>query len=181
VNVNKREHSFHIMRQLMVSRVDPGTQRRDRAQAGVRTILVTALCLSPSSGSGLVASPHDRTSRREPGGRPAASEHGALLAGTRAVLQNLNSHLEIRFLRRAGYSHRAEAVTAFAERVEALLAAYQREAGGSDYGDAPRGPIRRERGGSRRHEAFQSGQGRRLLPWSDPGPGRRKESIPDFF
>jgi hypothetical protein len=63
-------------------------------------------------------------------GGAAGQESAALSAGTQAVLQSLTSPVEIRFYAVLDTATVPEAVTAFAGRVEALLAAYQREAGG---------------------------------------------------
>jgi hypothetical protein len=94
-------------------------------------LLVAALCLV--IGLGLGALWHSRRAQRSVGhaeGEAIGQEVGTLSAGTAAVLQSLPGPMQIRFYAVLDKATVPVAVTAFAGRVEQLLAAYRRESGG---------------------------------------------------
>jgi hypothetical protein len=119
------------MRPFPLSQVDPAKPHRTHAQTGIRTLLVAALCLF--IGLGLGGLWHSRRVQRSvvnTEGEAPGQDLGVLSAGTMAVLQHLHGSVEIRFYAVLDPATVPEAVTAFAGRVDQLLAAYRREAGG---------------------------------------------------
>jgi len=119
------------MRPFPLSQVDPAKPPRTHAQTGIRTLLVAALCLF--IGLALGGLWHSRRVQRSvvnTEGEAPGQDVEALSAGTMAVLQQLHGSVEIRFYVVMDPATVPEAVTAFAGRVEQLLAAYRHEAGG---------------------------------------------------
>src|SRR5881394_92324 len=119
------------MRPCPLSQVDPANPHCTHAQTGIRTLLAAALCLF--IGLGLGGLWHSRRVQRSvvnTQGEAPGQDVEALSAGRMAVLQQLHGSVEIRFYAVMDPATVPEAVTAFAGRVEQLLAAYRREAGG---------------------------------------------------
>jgi hypothetical protein len=117
------------MEPFPLPQVDP--RRRNRARAGIRTLLVAALCLFV--GLGLGGLWHSRRAQRSAvntDGEAPGQDVGTLSAGTMAVLQSLKAPVQIRFYALLDAATVPEDVTRFAGRVEELLTSYQRESGG---------------------------------------------------
>jgi hypothetical protein len=105
--------------------------RRNRAQAGIRTLLVAALCLFIGLGlGGLWHSRGGPRSALNTEGEAPGQDVGTLSSGTMAVLQSLRAPVQIKFYALLDTATVPEDVTRFAEQVEELLTSYQRESGG---------------------------------------------------
>jgi hypothetical protein len=105
--------------------------RRNRAQAGIRTLFVAGLCLFIGLGLGALwhsHRAHETAANTE--GQASGQGVGTLAAGTTAVLQSLKAPVQIRFYALLDAATVPEDVTRLAGRVEELLASYQRESGG---------------------------------------------------
>src|SRR6185436_17965972 len=102
-------------------------------------------------------------------------------AGTQAVLQSLTSTVEIRFYAVLDTATVPEAVTAFAGRVEALLAAYQREAGGRITLTHRRAPSDVSAAAADGMKPFNLDKGDVCYLGLTIVQGGRKESIPRLF
>jgi hypothetical protein len=176
------EVSRSLMRPFPVPPVDPGKLRRNRAQAGIRTLLVAGLCLFIGLGLGaLWHSRHAQQTAANAEGEAHRRDVGTLSAGTTAMLQSLKAPVQIRFYALLDAATVPEDITRFAGRVEELLASYQRESGGKLTVTRLPLPVRRSTAAADGMKAVQSRQGRRLLPWPDGGSGRAEESIPRLF
>ena len=117
------------MKPFLLPLVNP--LRRNHAQAGIRTLLVAALCLF--IGLGLGGLWHSRRAQRSAvntEGEPPRQGVGTLSSGTMAVLQSLKAPVQIKFYALLDTATVPEDVMRFAGRVEELLAVYRRESGG---------------------------------------------------
>jgi hypothetical protein len=86
------------MRPFPVPQVDPEKLRRNGAQAGVRTLLVAALCLLIGFGlGGLWQSRRAQQSAVNTAGEAPGRNVGTLSTGTTAVLQSLKAPVQIQF------------------------------------------------------------------------------------
>jgi hypothetical protein len=109
-----------------------GLTREPRAgdQARVQTPLLAVVCLLTCVGIGAVW--FYRTTRRRAvtvSEATSGQELVVLSAGTKAVLQRLDSPIEIRFYALLDLSSGSDSLQTLAARVDGLLSAYQQEAG----------------------------------------------------
>jgi len=119
------------MRQSLGNLAGRTKNPQEREQAGVRIKLLVAVCLLTVVGIGAIW--YYRTAKRravnvseEMSGR----ELVALSAGTKAVLQRLDSPIEIRFYALLDQAGGPDSLQTLAARVDQLLSAYQQAASG---------------------------------------------------
>ena len=119
------------MRQSWGNLVAPTRKPRAREQAGVRTTLLVVVCLLTVAGIGAVWF-YRTTGRRavNVSGDTSGQELVELSAGTKAVLQHIDSPIEIRFYALLDRASGLDSLQTLAARVDQLLSAYQQEAGG---------------------------------------------------
>jgi hypothetical protein len=156
--------------------------RRHHAQASIRTLLVAALCLLIGLGlGGLWNSRRARSSAVNPEREAPGQDVAALSAGTTAVLQRLHAPVEIRFYAVLDRATVPEAVSAFAARVEELLAAYRREAGGKITVTRHRSPSDAAAAAAAGMLPFNLDKGDACYLGLTVSQGAHKESIPRLF
>ena len=137
---------------------------RTGKQAGVRTIiLVLAFFLAGMALGAILLYRNPQTAK--PGAH--ATQPSALSDGTRAVLQRLNSPVEIRFYSLLDPASVSKSNRAFAGRVNSLLSEYQREGAGKinlTRHLALADPGAADAAGADGIKPSQPRQGRRLFP-----------------
>ena len=121
----------HAMRQSGESIVGRTTKQFARKQGRVQTALLAVICLLACVVIGAVWF-YLTTGRRSVNGSGETSgqEQVTLSAGTKAVLQRIDSPLEIRFYALLNRATGPDSLQNFAGRVDQLLSAYQQESGG---------------------------------------------------
>ena len=118
------------MRQSRESIVGRTTKQPAREQARVQTALLAVICLLACVVIGAVWF-YPTTGRRSVKvSGETSGEQVALSAGTKAVLQRIDSPLEIRFYALLDRATGLDSLQSFARRVDQLLSAYQQETGG---------------------------------------------------
>jgi ABC-type uncharacterized transport system len=111
--------------------VGPTKKPRAREQAGIRTTLLGVVCLLTVVGIGVVwfyRNAHRRAANAS--AETPGQELVALSPGTKAVLQRIDSPVEIRFYALLDLAGGADSLQILAARVDQLLSAYEQEASG---------------------------------------------------
>jgi hypothetical protein len=176
------------MRSFPLAPVEPGRRtvrrklRRHHAQASVRTLIIAALCLVIGLGlGGLWNSRRAKSSAVNPERETSVQHVPALSAGTTAVLQRLQGPVDIQFYAVLDRATVPEDVTAFAGRVEELLAAYRHEAGGKIIVTRHRSPSDAAAAAAAGMTPFNLDRGDVSYLGLSVTQGTRKESIPRLF
>jgi hypothetical protein len=114
------------MNRKQTKKVQAGIRRVTAMSGQARTVLLVLVCFL--LGLGVGAFWYYRASLRPPAG--AETSGSALSESTRLILHALQSPVEIRFYALLDPATTPESLRAYAERVDRLLAEYEREAGG---------------------------------------------------